>query len=102
MEPVPQGREVHGVKAEATVECGGKLHRIEVTDKGRLRLCDHPRRFWKTLDMQQAVGMDCTCAEALRAWRQGWPVNGYPVKIPKTLISALNKVDLQGQQRVAD
>lgn len=73
------------MKVEARVRCGGHLHRIVLTDKGRLRLCDHPRRFWKTLAMQQAVGMECRCAEVLRAWR-----HGDREKLPKKLRDAVS------------
>jgi hypothetical protein len=86
------------VKAEATVACGGKTHRIEVTDKGRLRLCDHPRRFWKTLEMQQAIGMECACAEVLRAWRDH--LAGDPA-IPKRLRSAADNASSRYQQHCA-
>jgi hypothetical protein len=75
------------VKAEAIVQCGGRTHRIEITDKGRLRLCDHPRRFWKTLEMQEAIGMDCQCAKVLKAYREA---SGYYTQYHPNLPDALS------------
>lgn len=58
-------------KAEVDINCGGEQHRIQLTDKGRLRLCNHPRQFWKTMEMHKALGMKCGCMSALHAWRRG-------------------------------
>lgn len=65
-------------KAEVEIDCGGEKHRIQLTDKGRLRLCNHPRRFWKTTEMQEAMGMECGCMDALRAWtREGYSTENH-------------------------
>ena len=70
---------------EVKVRCNGALHRVVLSDRGRLGFPDHP-----DLDRERVLtdfgGRPCRCLAVLQAWRQA-----DKDKLPKGLLDAYYK-----------